>query len=94
MGRRDVLIVNDSGEFELVLGEPSTNPTYPPQPPKTMAIAKIFVPPFPSLTPATASRTGYPEYGVKVYKENNRRYTMEEINKLEERLDNIEYYTI
>lgn len=94
LARRDVLVVNDQGEFELISGEYSTNPTYPPQPPKTMAIAKIYIPPFPSLTPAIASKTGYPEYAVRVYKENNRRYTMEDIINLEERLDNIEYYTI
>ena len=94
LSRRDILVVDETGEYALITGETSTNPTYPPEPPKTMTIAKIYVPAFPSLPPSIATKTGYPEYAIKVFKENNKRYTMQDITAIESRLDNIEYYTI
>lgn len=94
LARRDRLVINDRGEFVLIEGETSINPTYPQEPSKSMTVARITVPPFPSLTPSVATRSGYPEYGVKVEASDNRRYTMNDIRRIDDRISNIEYYTI
>jgi len=94
LARRDRLIINDKGEFSVIKGENSVNPTYPQEPARSMTVARITVPAFPSLSPSVASRSGYPEYGVKVDMDNNRRYTMSDIQRIEDRIGNIEYYTI
>lgn len=89
-GRKDALIINEQGDFQLIMGVESEFPVASAVPNKTMEIAEINIPPAPSLPYVAASRSGKPEYGItsKLFK--NRRYTMADIGQLDTRLSNME----
>lgn len=93
LGRKDLLIVNELGDFQVVNGVSAENPTLPIKPSRSMAIAKINIPPFPSLPSNLANKAGKPSYGVSISKENNKRYTMRDVGGIDQRLQNMEYYT-
>lgn len=93
LGRRDLLIIDQNGEFEIIQGIPSENPSYPPEPTKGMTIARLDVPPFPTLGTNTANKIGKPDYGVAVASNQTQRYTMKDIGDIDKRIKNLEYYT-
>ncbi len=93
VGRKDTLIINETGDFQIVNGVPSENPSFPFTPQKSMVLAHITIPPFPSLPAAIANRAGKPSYGVSVNKTDNKRYTMRDVGGIDRRLKNLEYYT-
>jgi hypothetical protein len=80
--RIDKVYVSSRGDFGIIKGVPSLTPNEPPTPDNAMAIYRLNIPPY-----------------VKSVKDiqsefiNNRRYTMRDIGKLEDRVSNLEYYT-
>jgi hypothetical protein len=94
LGRQDRFIIDGEGRFTLLEGEPSEDPKAPNEPKVGMTLATFNVPPFPSLPAIIANAAGKPDYGVSISKENHRRYTMDDIGKIEKRLNSIEYYTV
>ncbi len=93
LGRNDIIIIDRNGEFQIINGTPSENPSFPPEPSKGMLLARITVPPFPTLDSATAMRLGKPEYGVGISSNQTQRYTMKDIANIDKRIQSIEYYT-
>ncbi len=93
LGRNDIIIVDRNGEFQIVNGTPSDNPSFPPEPSKGMLLARLTVPPFPTLDSATATRLGKPEYGVGISSNQTQRYTMKDIAGIDKRIQSLEYYT-
>lgn len=93
LGRNDLLIVDSNGEFNVIQGTPAENPPFPPEPAKGMMIARIAIPPYPSLPSSRANMISKPEYGVSVSSNQSRRYTMKDIGGIDARLNNLEYYT-
>lgn len=93
LGRKDTLVINESGDFQIVSGAPSENPTYPFTPQRSMVLAHLTIPPFPSLPATLANKAGKPDYGVSVSKTDTRRYTMRDVGGIDKRLKNLEYYT-
>jgi hypothetical protein len=94
LGRQDRFIIDGQGRFALLEGVPSEDPKAPNEPKVGMTLATFNVPPFPSLPAIIANAAGKPDYGVRISKENHRRYTMDDIGKIEKRINNIEYYTV
>lgn len=93
-GRIDRLIVDNIGQFKVLTGTASDNPTQPSEPSKGLKLATITIPPYPALTPLVAARANKESYGVKVKPNtNNKVYTMEAIGSLDRRITNLEYYT-
>lgn len=82
LGRVDKLSLSKNGEFTLVQGDPSEIQLEPPSDASKMEISTIFLPPF--LSDPDDARVTFPSY---------RRYTMEDIGRLEDRIKNLEYYT-
>lgn len=80
--RIDCLVLNKQGEFKVIEGIPADNPIPPISPPDVLKLATIVVPPF-----------GAQIKDFEVTPNNNRRYTMQDINKLERRISNLEFYT-
>ena len=82
VGRIDMLFLNSEGQFKVVSGSPAEQPVPPKPLDNAMKIADINLNPYIiDINDATFS------------KENNRRYTMRDIGKLENRINNMEYYT-
>jgi len=82
VGRIDMLFLNSQGEFKVVSGASAEQPVPPKPIDNAMKIAHINLNPY-IIDIGDASFT----------KENNRRYTMRDIGKLETRISNMEYYT-
>ena len=82
-GRIARLFVNSNGDLGINDGSPG-NPTAfpPPQIPDTLELAEFSVPPYPSK-PSEVAITSF----------KNRRFTMKDIGKIQERVNKLEYYT-
>lgn len=93
LSRKDILIVDQNGDFELIKGVPGENSSYPPEPKKGMLLARLSIPPFPTLDTNTANILKKPDYGVSIESNQTRRYTMKDIGGIDKRISNLEYYT-
>lgn len=82
LGRTDSLYLTPEGEWVLVKGEPSENPLKPEEIPNAMLIADIYMEPY-------VVNIG----DIGVDQSFQKRYRMEDIGRLEDRINNIEYYT-
>lgn len=82
-GRVSKLFLNENGEFGIVDGSPGyPSPQVPPSIPGTLDLAIISVPAYPSEPK-----------NVVIEPQKNRRYTMRDIGKIEDRVNRLEYYT-
>lgn len=93
LGRKDLVMINEYGDFVLKTGAPAENPLPPSDPSIGMVLADINVPPYPTLPTSVANSSKVPEYGVSVTTRNNRRYTMKDVGDIEQRVKNLEYYS-
>ena len=94
LARKDLITLNISGALNVVKGTPSENPKIPQNNADTMILAVADVPPYPTLTPDEATAFGKPDseaIQTEIY--TNRVYTMRDIGVLDQRLQNLEYYT-
>jgi hypothetical protein len=82
LGRIDKLYLDTHGNFILLKGTASTNPKPPSKPDQVMELATITLPPY-LYNPKDAS----------ISLVDNRRYTMRDINKIENRVTNLERVT-
>lgn len=90
--RRDIVVVNSSGSLSVIKGVPNASPKTPIAPENTMTLARVFIPPYPSLAPNYANVLGRRDIAAVITKTNNQRSTMRDINVLKERIVNVEYY--
>lgn len=93
LGRVDKLIIDEFGGFELIQGTPNEEPAAPRVPDKSMELATIKVPAFPTLSARRANKAGKAEYGITYSTTQNKRYTMKDIGDIDRRIENLEYYT-
>ena len=82
LGRKDKLYLDRTGQFKIKKGVPSENPVLPPEPSTGMTLYNLHIRPY----------TANPLDCVPSFVD-NRRYTMRDIGKLENRVKNLEYYT-
>lgn len=80
--RIDKLFLNKNGEFNLVKGTSALNPKEPSNLSFSLEIAKFDIPAYTNNVK-----------DIKITKKSHNRYTMKDISKLEERIENIEYLT-
>ena len=90
--RRDLVVVDKDKNFTIISSNPAQSPITPPTPENTMALATIFVAPYPSLAPNYAQRINRKDLACVVRKVANVRYTMRDIGVLKRRIENLEYY--
>mgnify|MGYP001176090435 CR=1 FL=1 len=81
-GRRDRLFLDKDGKFLYVTGFPSDDPTEPEPVKDAIEVCKVEVPPY-----------VYNVKDVTVRTTEHKRYTMKDIGGLEQRIENIEFYT-
>jgi len=92
--RADLVVMDPFGQIIIVEGVPSNNPEPPKAPDTGMILATVHLPAYPSLSPKEAVDSKRPEYASLVKQDQVRGYTMSDIKNLEERLKNIEYYSL
>ena len=90
--RKDRL-VSEEGTLRVVHGEASVNPTLPEKPPAAMQLGTIDIPVFPSLSILEATNFKRPDLAIKIRATQLKRYTMEDIKNIDQRVKNLEYYT-
>lgn len=96
LGRKDLLLLNSSGSFNVKEGNPDSQapklPSYDAN--SNLSIAYLNVPPWPSL--ATDQLLFYgPSVSnsvIGVQLQNHRRYTMNDISNIDQRVSQLEYY--
>lgn len=93
LSRKDILVIDQNGDFELIKGVPGENSSYPPEPTKGMLLARLSIPPFPTLDTNTANILKKADYGVSIESNQTRRYTMKDIGGIDKRISSLEYYT-
>lgn len=91
--RKDRIALTTSGEILVSEGTAASNPAPPPEVPGTMTIGIATVAPYPSLTPTEAKTYNRYDYAVQTSILQTKRYTMADINKINTRIDRLEYYT-
>ena len=82
MGRYDKVIVDKFGKFFVKAGEPSESPVPPAEVSNGLTLYTVLVNPY------TFSNTD-----LVITPAKNRRYTMRDIGKMDQRLETVEYYT-
>jgi hypothetical protein len=92
MARRDLVVMDKDGFVSTVTGTASSYPITPTTPENTMALASIFITPYPSLAPNYGKQIGREDLTCVVKKLSNIRFTMRDIGLLKQRIENLEYY--
>ena len=82
LGRKDLLFLTEAGLFRILNGVASELPEFPKKLEKAMLLAEISLPPYVlDIDDITFSKT------------QNKRYTMADIGNLEQRINQLQYYT-
>jgi len=81
-GRKDKLFLDKTGNFVYIQGVPSDDPKQPKTIGDAIEVAKISLPPFTKNVDQ-----------VQIERTKHKRFTMSDIGRLEQRLENVEYYT-
>lgn len=81
VGRRDKIVVDSTGRFNVINGVPAKVPNAPEDPKEGLVLATLYVPPYTKILDH-----------IKIYQRDNRRYTMRDIGNIEQRVANLEYY--
>ena len=82
LSRRDKVFMASNGEFKVISGAPSLDPIEPEGIADAMLLYKLFLPAYTFNT-----------LDIGIRPQDNRRYTMRDIGRIEKRVENIEYYT-
>ncbi len=91
-GKKLRLVLDFDGEYRIVEGSYSDNPTMPAEPSNSMTMALLDLPPYPSLSPQSGKLAGRLDYTATIKNVSQKRFTMKEIGGLEQRIKNLEYY--
>lgn len=91
--RRDVVTLDKDGNFNVIKGEAAVTPIAPNVPDNVMGIAKVYIPPYPSLSETLIRKLNISKLGCTSQNIASIRYTMREIGVLKNRIENLEFYT-
>lgn len=83
LGRIDKIVLNSDGTFSVIEGNPGINPIEPDTPDNSLEIAKVNLPPF-----------CFNVQNIEVNVEKHRKYTMQDISLLEDRIKRLEEFTV
>ncbi len=84
LARKDKISIDLDGEFKTITGTPALDPKEPNTPNKGMLLYKLLLEPY---------TFGAGNNNVVTEKIDNKRYTMRDIGQIDQRVDNLEYYT-
>jgi hypothetical protein len=91
LGRKDKLILTKDRSFNIIEGTPSTTPLFPAEPDGSLVVAKLTHNPYTGYIPTEVPAGTSADLSIEKVK--HKRYTMHDISGLENRINNIEYYT-
>lgn len=91
LGRKDIIIISKDKTISLIEGVSDKNPKEPKEPEGSIIIGRLTHEPYTSIVPGEDSVGTASSLNVKFI--NHKRWRMEDITALEERVNRIEYYT-
>jgi hypothetical protein len=91
LARKDKLILSKDNNFEIIQGTPSETPLLPIEPDGSLVIANLSHDPYTAYVPSEAPRGVLSNLSIEKVK--HKRWTMQDISNMENRVNNIEYYT-
>lgn len=91
LGRKDKLVLTKDKSFQIVQGSPSLQPILPTEPEGSLVIANLNHNPYTGFIP-TETPAGFLS-DLSIDKIQHKRYTMQDIAGLENRINQVEYYT-
>jgi small nuclear ribonucleoprotein (snRNP)-like protein len=92
LARKDIVTLNKKGDFMIIKGVPASVPITPACPQHLMSIAKLFIPPYPSLSPSYGRLIQRIDLAAHSERTSQVRFTMKDIGVLKQRVDNLENY--
>jgi len=94
LSRSDRIALDTNGNIVIKEGAPGvSNPPPPQEQAKTMTLAVLKIPPYPSLTMNEARAKNRYDNAIQSKAVQQRRYSMSDIGKIDHRITNLEYYT-
>lgn len=90
LGRKDLLALTKDAEFVLAEGVPAIVPQFPPDPSNGLVIARLTHDPYTSFLPN--QQLGVPA-NLSIVPVQHKNWQMKDITTLNERINNIEYYS-
>ena len=93
LSRRDMIVVDQDGNFSTIRGVPSVIPITPRTPDNAMALAVLNITPYPSISPYAGQAIGRKDLSSWFTRIAPVRQTMRDIGVLKDRIVNLEYYT-
>ena len=104
LGRKDLVLITSDNKLKIKEGISSVSPKTPLFPDNAMALGVLNIPPYPSLsTDQVDSLRDANQRSKNLVRDTstyitsnivtNRRYTMKDIGKIDQRITNLEYYT-
>lgn len=92
LARRDVVTIDRQGNYGLITGEPAVSPLTPHVPDHVMALASVFIPPYPSISETLSRIIGDRSIGASSTKLAAIRHTERDTGVYKSRIENLEYY--
>lgn len=92
LGRKDIIVISKDKKFSLIEGVPANIPKQPSKPDGSMVIANITHDPYTLRLPGEVVDPRYSS--VKIENVAHKRWRMEDISELEDRVSRVEYYTL
>jgi hypothetical protein len=91
LGRIDKLVLSKDNNFQIIQGSPSLTPIVPSEPDGSLVIATLTHNPYTGFLPTEAPTGTLADLSIISIK--HKRYTMQDISGLDDRITNVEYYT-
>jgi hypothetical protein len=91
LGRNDKLVLSKDKTFQIIQGTPSVTPISPSEPFGSLLIANLYHDPYTAFVPGEGTPGIKPNLSVK--KVIHKRWAKKDISDLEQRINNLEYYT-
>ena len=91
LGRKDKLVLSKDRSFQIIEGSPSLTPLLPAEPDGSLVIANLTHTPYTGYIPTEAPNGVVSDLSVEKVK--HKRYTMQDIAGIENRINQIEYYS-
>jgi hypothetical protein len=91
LGRKDKLVLSKDRSFQILEGISSLTPIFPSEPDGSLVIANLIHNPYTGYIPTEAPAGVVPDLNITKVK--HKRYTMQDIAVIENRVNQVEYYT-
>ena len=92
LARVDAIAIDSYGSSTIIKGEEAENPVTPKVGADELVVATVYIPGYPALSQKEASESGKFSSAVQVKQLGTKNYTMRDIEKLEQRIEGMEYY--